>query len=146
MAETPQRISTSTPPEQQELALRLVVRLAQALDEANCDDIAVLDVRRLSQVTDYMVIATGTSDRQMDTAGVRCEEAAEELGESIFRKQSDTTGTWIVLDFVDVVAHIFEPATRAHYDLELLWGDAPRVEWTPIRPGPGARRGGAAGG
>lgn len=144
MAEFSSRIPTSTSPEQQEQALRVAVRIAQALDEANCEDIVVLDLRRLSQVTDYMVIASGTSDRQMRTAGVRCEEAAEELGESTFRKQSDSGDTWIVLDFVDVVTHVFEPVARAHYDLELLWGDAPRVEWTPNRPNPGARRGGAA--
>ena len=57
----------------------------------------------------------------------------EELGKDrkmpAFRSNADDRSTWLLLDFVDLVVHLFEPNTRAHYDLEMLWGDAPRLEW-----------------
>jgi len=107
----------------------LATSIATALDEANCENIVVLDVRDLSQIADYFVVASGTSERQMKTAGRKAEETAERLGESVFRSHSDAATTWLALDLVDVVVHIFEPTARGHYDLEMLWGDADRVPW-----------------
>jgi ribosome-associated protein len=131
---------TRSDPDAQARARALATAIATALDEANCEDIVVLDVRDLSQVADYFVIASGTSERQMRTAGRKAEETAEELGESVFRSHSDAATTWVALDLVDVVVHIFEPTARGHYDLEMLWGDADRVEW------PRADRRGSEGG
>jgi ribosome-associated protein len=111
----------------------LGVELARALHDAKCSDVMVIDVRGLSQVTDHIVVATGSSDRQMRSAGDDAEEAAGALGHKLFGRSVDAAASWIVLDFVDVVVHIFEPNTRAYYDLETLWGDGPRVEWQ--RPG-----------
>lgn len=113
------------------LAERAAVAAARGLDEARCEDITIIDVRDISQVTDYIVIGSGTSDRQMRTAADKAQESVEALGEQTFRSSRDPSSTWIVLDFVDVVVHIFEPAARAHYDLEMLWGDGPRVDWRP---------------
>lgn len=113
------------------VAERAAVAAARGLDEARCEDIAVIDVRRISQVTDFIVIGSGTSDRQMRTAADKAQESVEALGEQTFRSSRDPSSTWIVLDFVDVVVHIFEPAARAHYDLEMLWGDGPRIDWRP---------------
>ncbi len=103
------------------------------LSDDKCDEIVVLDVQGLSQVSDYLVIASGTSDRQMRSAGDNAAELAETLGYPVYRRSIDDRTTWVLLDCVDVVIHIFEPNTRAHYDLEMLWGDAPRLEWE--RPG-----------
>ncbi|MEC9373783.1 MAG: ribosome silencing factor [Planctomycetota bacterium] len=137
---------SETSPEEQERARKVALAIATALDESNCEDILVLDVRRLSQVTDFLVIASGASDRQMRTAARKAEEAAEELGDGLFRQNADTATTWVVLDFVNVVAHIFEPTVRGYYDLEMLWGDAERLEWPRADqrkrrngPPPGAR-------
>src|SRR5690606_16108092 len=102
---------------------------ARLLHDDRCEDIVVLDVRELSQVCDYLVVAAGTSDRQMNSAADDVAEVAEELDTPVLRRSQDPRARWIVLDRMDVVVHIFEPQTRAHYDLELLWGDAPRVEW-----------------
>jgi len=121
----------------QDPARRVALAAAEGLDEARCEDITVIDVRGLSQVTDYIVIASGTSDRQMRTAADKAQEAVEALGVETFRSARDPSSTWIVLDFVDVVVHVFEPATRAHYDLEMLWGDGPRVPWSPRKAGAG---------
>lgn len=112
-------------------AERLAVAAARGLDEAKCEDILIIDVRDLSQVTDYIVIGSGTSDRQMRTAIDKAEDMAKNLGQDVFRSAKDPSAIWIVLDFVDVVVHVFEPVARAHYDLEMLWGDGPRVDWRP---------------
>lgn len=111
-------------------ALRVAIAAARGLDEGNCEEIIVIDVRDVSQVTDYIVIGSGTSDRQMRTAVHKAEDAVKELGEDVFRSAKDPSSTWIVLDFVDVVVHVFEPGMRAHYDLEMLWGDGARIDWT----------------
>jgi ribosome-associated protein len=119
-------------------ARALAIEVARAVHGARCDDVMVIDVREISQVTNYLVIATGTSDRQMRSAADDAEEVARQTGHRLFGRSADTASTWIVLDFVDVVTHIFEPNARAYYDLETLWGEGPRVEWSDGRPRPGA--------
>jgi len=121
-------------------ARALAIDVARALADGRCEDVVIIDVRELSQVTDYLVMATGTSDRQMRSAADDAEEVGKETGHTVFGRSVDQASTWIILDFVDVVTHIFEPNTRAYYDLETLWGEGPRVEW-----GDGRRRPGRAG-
>lgn len=87
----------------------------------------VLDLKGLSPVTDFFVIGTGTSARQMRAVADDLEELAKELGDRVMTRSIDDH--WIVLDFVDVVIHIFSDEARAFYDLESLWGDAQRVTW-----------------
>jgi ribosome-associated protein len=71
----------------------------------------------------------------MRSAAHHIADAAELLGRSLYRSNKDEARqTWIVLDFVDVVVHVFDPAARAYYDLEMLWGDAERVLWRPRAP------------
>src|SRR5688572_13959430 len=109
---------------------------AQSLADDKCEDVIVLDVRELSQVTDFIVIGTGTSDRQMHSALSSIEVIGRAQGFPVFRSSDDDRATWLLADFVDVVVHVFEPNTRAHYDLEMLWGDALRVPWTRSEPRP----------
>jgi ribosome-associated protein len=97
----------------------------------------VLDLRGLSQVTDFVVIGTGTSDRQMRSVLDHVEELGGKAGFTAFKRSVDARSTWILVDFVDVIVHLFEPNTRAHYDLEMLWGDAKRPAWE--RPGQAPR-------
>ena len=106
---------------------------ARSLADSKCTDVLVLDVQQLSQVSDYIVIASGTSDRQMRASGQHIVELAEQQNFPMFRRSIDDRTTWIVIDCIDCVVHIFEPNTRAQYDLEMLWGDAPQVAWE--RPG-----------
>jgi ribosome-associated protein len=109
------------------------IHAARLVRDDKCEDVVVLDVRNLSQVTDYIVIASGTSDRQMRSTLTHVEDLGEERGFAAFRSSQDERATWLLADFVDVVVHVFEPNARAHYDLEMLWGDASRVLWE--RPG-----------
>jgi ribosome-associated protein len=88
----------------------------------------VLDVSGLSPVTDFLILATGTSPIQMKTA---CEEIVE-LGEPRgFHPLSHAgdNGSWNCIDLVDVVVHVFNHEARAFYDLDNLWGDGQRIEW-----------------
>ena len=105
------------------------VSAARLMLDSHCEDIVVFDVRGISQLTDFIVIASGTSDRQIRSVGDHLEETAKEFELERFGGEVDKTTTWLVVDFVDVVVHLFEPVMRAHYDLEMMWGDAPKVEW-----------------
>ena len=89
--------------------------------DLRCEDVRLLDVRGLSQICDFILVASGTSDRQMRSVAEDMEELAEEVGYQRFRVTGDSLDTWIVVDFVDVVVHLFEPGRRRYYDLENLW-------------------------
>lgn len=109
--------------------MAFALEAARLASDDKCDDVVLLDVRQLSQLSDYLVICSGTSDRQMRTVADEVEELGARMGFPLFRRDIDDRTTWVVVDCVDVVVHVFEPNTRAHYDLEMLWADAPRLEW-----------------
>jgi len=100
---------------------------AKIADGRHCSDIVILDLRGKSPATDYFVIATGTSDRQMRTVADEICEAARERGLMRFGRAGYDQARWILLDYVDVVVHIFDSEYREYYDLELLWGDAEKL-------------------
>ena len=110
--------------EQKEFALAA----AKIAAERHCSDIAVLDLSGMSPATDYFVIATGTSDRQMRTVAHEISEIARNMNFQRFGRAGYDQARWILLDYVDVVVHIFDSEYRQYYDLELLWGDAKRLE------------------
>jgi ribosome-associated protein len=105
------------------------IEIARTMEDLKCTELTVLDVRGQSQVCDYMVIASGTSVRQMRSLAEECEDLGKSRGFPVYRSSRDEGTTWIVVDLVEIVVHIFEPEQRLYYDLELLWGDAKRVEW-----------------
>ncbi len=102
---------------------------AQLADGRHCSDIVVLDLKGKSPATDYFIIATGTSDRQMRAVADEICESAKKQGLQRFGRAGYEQGRWILLDFIDVVIHIFDREYRDYYDLELLWGDARRLKW-----------------
>ena len=108
---------------------RLAVALARTCAENRCRDVVVMDLRHLSPVTDFFVLATGTSDRQMRAAADHARDAAKAMGERPFGFEGADSGRWLLQDYVVAVLHLFNDESRRYYDLELLWGDAPRVDW-----------------
>lgn len=126
--ETHQRFATTSVSDPAQ-TLAFAVDAARLMSDDKCEDVIVLDVSGLSQLSDYIVIGSGTSDRQMRSTADEVAKLGDKHNSPVFRRNVDDRATWIVMDFVDVVAHIFEPNTRAHYDLEMLWADAPRVAW-----------------
>lgn len=92
-------------------------------------DVVILDVRNLIVITDYFVIATGGTERQVRTIVEAVEKALRDSGERPVRREGQSEGRWVLLDYVDVVVHVFAQEERGYYDLERLWRDAPTLEW-----------------
>ena len=91
----------------------------------------MLDVRGLSPITDYFVLATGSSARQMSAVMSEAEELGDPRGFRCLSRSGYEGETWLLCDMVDVVIHLFNQDARQFYDLDSLWGDAKRVEWKP---------------
>jgi ribosome-associated protein len=108
---------------------QFAIDMARTLTDSKCTEVVLLDVRGRSQVCDYVIIASGTSQRQMRAAAQDLEDLGKERGQHPFRTNADEGSTWIVVDFVEIVAHLFEPDQRLYYDLELLHADGKRVDW-----------------
>ncbi len=113
---------------------KLAQRCKELADEKKAENIAILDVSKLSSVTDFFVIATGTSEPHLRAIVDEIEQRIREEGGPRPRATDGTVSTnWVVLDYFDVIVHVMRPETRSHYDLENLWGDAPRLRG-PARP------------
>jgi len=108
-------------------AKEFALAAAKIGSERHCTDIVVLDLKGKSPATDYFVILTGTSNRQMRTVADEICVEAREQGLARFGRAGYDQARWILLDYVDVVVHIFDAEYREYYDLELLWGDAERL-------------------
>jgi len=117
-------------------AERFACCVARLLADNRCENVMVLDVQGISQVTDFFVLASGTSERQMRSVVGDMKDLAAEFGQQVFQADGRGGSNWVVIDFVDVLAHIMMPEQRLYYDLESLWGDARRVDWqSQTRPG-----------
>lgn len=115
-------------------ARQFAVEAACLLHNLHFEDVQVMDLRGLSDLTDYVLIASGTSERQIRSVASEVHTLAKQHGLGRFGRDVDQPTTWVVLDFVDVIVHLFEPEARAYYDLEMLWGDAPQVIWQRHMP------------
>jgi ribosome-associated protein len=131
------------PTKKKDPARELAVAAARMAHDDNCEDLIVLDLRGISPVTDYFVIATGTSDRQMRSVADEIARYGRSIGQKVWHVAGRDSAEWIVMDFVDVVVHLFDEKLRTYYDLELIWGEAPRVDWfrkAPHAPKPAAEK------
>lgn len=91
-------------------------------------DVVVLDLRGLASFTDYFLLCTGRSNRQLKTISDGIEDALKKICVKPEHIEGYPQGDWLLMDYVDFVVHIFTPRSRSHYDLERLWGDAGRLE------------------
>lgn len=112
----------------QDGARKLALQTARLVEDRNFEEIVILDLRETSAVTNYFVIATGTSDRQIRAVSEEIEREAKAIGEKVYRVAGREAADWVVMDFVDVVVHLFTRPLRDYYDLELIWGEVPHVE------------------
>ena len=110
-------------------AKQFAIDAARMLADTRCHNVVVLDVTGISPVTDFFVIATGTSPRQMRTACDAVEEMGEPMGYAPLARAGEDSESWMLLDCVHVVVHVFSQDARMYYDLDGLWGDARRVKW-----------------
>lgn len=107
---------------------KLALRCRELADGKKAEDLLVLDLRKLSSVTDYFVLASGSSEPHLRAI---VDEIVEEIRKEFHLNPSGTDGSWqtnwVVLDYFDVMVHVMRAEVRQHYNLEQLWGDAPRV-------------------
>jgi ribosome-associated protein len=103
-------------------AMKLAV--IDAIEDIKGFDIAVMDVRKLTNMTSYMIVASATSTRQAKAMGDNVREKLKEKGYTIRGTEGEKEGEWVLVDLNDIVVHLMVPATRAYYNLEQLWGDA----------------------
>ena len=98
-------------------------------DNKKAENIVILDVRKLSSVTDYFVITSGTSEPHLRAIVEEItDQLREEHGLRPLRRDGTVHGAWVVMDFFDVIVHVMRADVRERYDLESLWGDAARVK------------------
>ena len=100
--------------------LRLIL---DALDEAKAEDIRQLDVRKLTDITDFMVIASGTSRRHVHAMAARVREVARQERLRPIGIEGEAENDWILMDYADVIVHLMMPQVREFYNLERLWND-----------------------
>jgi ribosome-associated protein len=108
---------------------KLALHCREFADNKKAEDIVILDVRKLSSVTDFFVVASGTSEPHLRAI---IDEVADKLREDYSLRpravDGSTHAAWVVLDYFDVIVHVMRADLRERYDLEGLWGDAPRVK------------------
>jgi ribosome-associated protein len=114
-------------------ALEIAKLAAQALDSKLGKDILVRDLREISEVTDYCVIVSGTSPPQLKALFNEVQHELKDAGEPCYRKAGNPDCGWLLLDYIEVVIHIFLEETRSYYAIEELWAQAPQIE-VPLLP------------
>lgn len=108
---------------------KLALLCRELADNKKAEDIVVLDVRKISSVTDYFVVASGTSEPHLRAIVDEISDTLrEEHGITPSGKDGTVNNAWVVLDYFDVMVHVMRADARGHYDLEGLWNDAPRVK------------------
>lgn len=110
-------------------ALSFAKEVARLAMDRHCQDVVILDLRGLSAAMDFFVIATGTSDRQMKSVADEICQLARQYGLPRLGREGYRYAHWILLDFLEVVVHLFTEHYRQYYDLEMLWGEAKRVSF-----------------
>ena len=122
-------------------AKKLAVLCRELADNKKADDILVLDVRKISSVTDYFVLASGNSEPHLRAVADEITDGLQrEAGVRPRAVDGSLAGGWLVMDFFDVIVHIMRSDVRQRYDLESLWGDAPKVRLTAAGTPAGSRK------
>ena len=110
----------------------MALAAADAISDKKGFDVVLMDVSDLVVVTDVFLIATGTSSRHVKTLVEEVDRVLkEDLDRRPLRREGVEHGKWVLLDHGDLVVHAFDRETRDYYSLELLWADAPRIEYEP---------------
>lgn len=115
--------------------MQMAVEAARAADEKKAADIRIMDMRNTLGITDYFVIASGNTERQVRRIRDAVEENLRLEGVRPARREGEKYGRWVLLDYVDIVVHIFREEERSFYDLERLWKDVEFIDWNPEHPG-----------
>ncbi|WP_312941507.1 ribosome silencing factor [Oscillibacter sp.] len=110
----------------------IAISAVSALDEKKGGEIAAIEIADLTALADYFVIATGTSNTQINALCDAVEKRLKEQGEMPLRREGYRDGTWVLLDYACVAVHVFSQEAREFYDLERLWRDGKRLDLTEV--------------
>ncbi len=101
---------------------------AHALAEKKGEDIRVIDISHISVISDYFVITSGANDSQIQALVDHVEEKLAEAGYQLKQQEGTGSGTWVLMDYGDIIIHIFDKESRSFYNLERIWSDGREVE------------------
>ncbi|MFZ5969526.1 MAG: ribosome silencing factor [Bacillota bacterium] len=110
-----------------ETSKKIALEISKIIDDKKGQDICILDIHRISSFADYFVIASGTSTRQVKAIADELDDKMKEHGLCLDHKEGYENGRWVLLDFLQVVVHIFLDEERTFYNLERVWKDAPYI-------------------
>jgi ribosome-associated protein len=113
------------------LGRRKALLIAEAARERLAEDVVALDVRQAVSFADTFIVATGRTDRHVRSIGDAIAEALAQTGEKPLGIEGYQEGRWLLMDFSDVIVHVFQPDVRRHYDLERLWSEATPIDVSP---------------
>ena len=111
---------------------KMVETVVKALDSKKAVDIKVIKIDDLTTLADYFIICNGTSTTQIRALADECEFKLEEAGFKLLHREGKDSGNWILLDYKDIVIHIYNRETREHYDLERFWADGKEIDITGL--------------
>ncbi len=107
----------------------IAIACAKIADEKKAQDIVILDVDKISAITDYFVICSAINERQLHAIADDMDKEMKKLSINKLGMEGYREAKWVLIDYGDFIVHIFEKEIRGYHDLELLWGDAPKVAW-----------------
>ncbi len=110
------------------MSKELLQLAAKAADDKRAEELVALNMQGISLVSDYFLICHGNSDKQVQAIARAIKEAADKNGQNVRRMEGFDEARWVLVDLGDVVAHVFHKDERGYYNLERLWGDAPRED------------------
>lgn len=105
----------------------LANKIVDAMEDKKARDVIALEIKEITAIADYFIICSAGSSVQAQAIADNIEEKMDELGIAVRHKEGYKEANWILLDYGDVVAHVFQEDDRRFYNLEQLWGDAPAI-------------------
>ncbi|MDR4507257.1 MAG: ribosome silencing factor [Candidatus Brocadiaceae bacterium] len=110
---------------------KIAIECAKIADDMKAEDICILDVRGVTFIAEYFVICSGFNEKQLQSITNAIETKLRSYGLKCKGLEGYTGARWILMDYGNIIVHLFDREMRRFYDLDLLWGDAPRLEWNP---------------
>jgi ribosome-associated protein len=111
-----------------------------ALADIKAEDIEVIDTRKLTAMFDRIIVASGSSNRQVKSLARNVHDKVKEAGGEVYGMEGGDTGEWVLVDLGDIVVHVMQPAVRAYYNLEELWRATPKRAAGDDAPKPAAKK------
>ena len=113
--------------------LEIVKKAVDALEDKKAEDITVLDIREVSSIADYFIIANGASQNQLNAMQDAVDEAMYKAGIHAKQIEGNRSSTWILMDYQDVIVHLFSKQDRLFYDLDRIWRDGKAVDLESLK-------------